>query len=143
MNPRIFKKLCKRASKALIASGYVENLDSISQRNDECPEICFTYKWEMKSYIGKDKHPKWPTTYIKTLDGTEGFGTMAGYYEPEWWDKSSLCMLRELVIDYFTDYGNFDEAEMSWPENKAPKRLRVSCVNAIRFYEELNAPKSP
>lgn len=139
MNPRIFKKLCKRASAALIKSGYTKNFEMVTQKNDECAEIVFSYNWELKSYLGKDKHPKWPTTYLNTLNGTEGFGAMDGYYETEWWDKSSLCMLIEAVNDHFTDWDNFDDGERSWPENKTPRQLRKSCVNAIKFYEGLNA----
>ncbi len=139
MNPRIFKKLCKRASLALIKSGYVKHLDFITQDNDESPEICMNYNWELKSFYNKKLHPKWPTMYLNTLDGTQGFGAMSGYYELEWWDKSSLCMLREAVFDHFTDWENFDDGEMSWPKNKTPEKIRSSPINAIKFYESLKA----
>lgn len=139
MNPRIFKKLCKRASLALIKSGYAKDLDMIAKNNDECPEVCMEYNWELKSFYDKKRHPKWPEMHLNTLNGTQGFGAMSGYYEPEWWDKSSLCMLTEAVFDHFTDWENFDDGEMSWPKNKTPKKIRESAIKAIKFYENLTA----
>jgi len=134
MNPRIFKKLCKQAAEVLVQSGHAKNLIKVQQSElcGDCPEITMSYKWERKSYQGK-KVPKsyginW---YVMTLDGTIGFGETSGYYEPEWWDKDALSMLREAVIDSFTDWGTCDGNK--WPDNHSPMILKKSCRHAIAY----------
>ncbi|MBY8106419.1 hypothetical protein KW456_04735 [Vibrio fluvialis] len=135
MNPRIFKKLCKKSAEILERSGYAKHLIKVqqSESDGDCPEITTSYKWERKSYQGK-KVPKksygvnW---HVMTLDGTIGFGETSGYYEPEWWDKDALSMLREAVIDSFTDWGTCDGD--SWPENNCPKILKRSPRHAVAY----------
>ncbi len=130
MNPRIFKKLTKKAAEVLEASGHVKNLIKVQQHimEGECPEITYGYKWERKSYQGKVHGKSWN---LLTLDGTVGFGETAGYYEPEWWDKDALSMLREYVFDSFTDWGTCDGE--SWPENHCPKLLKKSSRHALAY----------
>ncbi|WP_158138700.1 hypothetical protein [Vibrio metschnikovii] len=142
MNPRIFKKLCKKSAEILERSGFVKHLIKVQQCElyGECPEIAMTYKWERKSYQGK-KVPKsyginW---YVMTLDGTIGFGETSGYYEPEWWDEDALSMLRKAVIDSFTDWGACDGGK--WPDNNCPKILKRSSRHAVA-YAEVNFIKS-
>lgn len=138
MNPRIFKKLSKKSADILERSGCVKHLIKVQQHelDGDCPEITMPYKWERKSYQGKMYGKSW---LLLTLDGTVGFGATSGYYEPEWWDKDALSMLRGEVIESFTDWSTCDGDK--WPENNCPKILRRSSRHAVA-YAEANFIKS-
>lgn len=138
MNPRIFKKLTKAAAKE------IDRLNiAIGQRfevanEEDPPEITRIYKWERKSFYGKE----WSLTNnhnVKILDGVVGYGQIEGYYDPEWCDNDALSLLYTNVIDRFVDWKNFNGE--GWPEVKNHRKYTKTAVALINYAKTLKKGK--
>lgn len=112
MNPRILKKLSKRAdpfvaklAKGLTrfeTGGEVESIDS-SQK------IAIKYR---DHWAGKPNEYGYFTPKKRTV----GYGHMAGYYEREWEEDDAFSILQRMVADHFTDWRSFDFDSGDYPK---------------------------
>lgn len=134
MNSRIFKKLTKAASIEIDRLGlqcFGERFES-NYDDEDSPEIKRIYNWEKKSL---DRWRGKVTDSPKILQGTVGYGTMTGYYEPEWDDCDALSCLFDHVFELFTDWGNCDGG--NYPENYCPAILKTSARHLINYAKTL------
>ena len=80
MNPRILKKLTRKAEPIIIALGLTQHLERcVSGPDGDIDTDCKAdRKHRMRYPSGKI------SDYFTQLPGTVGYGGMSGYYEPEW-----------------------------------------------------------
>ncbi len=102
MNPRILKKLCKRADP------YIGKLTSLERHLCEGGDTIDTdQKMDRKHW------ERWSGNfnrygYFSPKKNTVVYGQMNGYYEPEWEENDAYSHLKQLVEDHFTDWKNWD-----------------------------------
>ena len=105
MNPRILKKLSKRAD-PIVSQLTNKTRFVTSEKNGmsgpesmQCVEKKYHERWRGKL----NEHG-----YFIVLDGTVGYGEMSGYYEPEWEDIDAYSLLQKMVRNHFTSWENFN-----------------------------------
>lgn len=135
MNPRILKKLTKKAEPIIIALGLTKGLDRVVSDAEGDVETCCKVdrKHRWRSRNGVFSH------YFDQLHGTVGYGCVQGYEEPEWGDYCCWSILKEYVFDSFTDWDNFHGD--GWPENHCPRKLIRNTAEILKFGRELAAAK--
>lgn len=118
MNLRILKKLSKRAAPLVVALGDSRERFKSEKWEGENPysRQAFERKhWRRcQARYPIDGDPKYMPRHGKQwivfrepsspLKGTEMFGSMDGYYEPEWGDKPAWAVLTEYVLSETTDW---------------------------------------
>ena len=145
MNPRIFKKLTKKAAYFIERLDAFESLTKIVVGADDVESTEQSRYWVHKKY--RDKFGN-----FTQLDGTVGFGCVSGYYEPggyyepEWSDTDALSMLYDWYIHQHVDYDAFPEyvtslskKEYTWKhafayakaQIKAQQRQRLRVLNDV------------
>lgn len=136
MNPRILKKLTKRAD-PYITEAYPHLTRVVVDINDH--ESVETHQRVERKYFERWRGKFNEYGYFTQLKGTIGFGCMSGYYEPEWVDTDAYSLLKEFVLDYFTDWKSFDPDEGGWPEIKVTLRNPSDVFKyADLIFKELN-----
>lgn len=100
MNPRIFKKLTKRAALLVEQLNDFNHLTKIVVGQNCVESTEMGSNWICRKY--RDKFG-----YAQQLDGTVGFGAVSGYYEPEWDDTDALSILYEWYIEIHADYSEY------------------------------------
>ena len=136
MNPRILKKLSKRADEL------IQKLDCTSAERvfygDEFDPCLRSSKMD-KRYVEHWQGKPNDQGYFRVLLNTIGYGEVSGYYEPEWEDSPAYDLLRGFVIDANTDWDNFDCDSGDYPELlitlKTPSQI-------FRAAEELLTPNA-
>lgn len=131
MNQRQFKKLCKQAAEIIDANqpSMAKIRFASNDMEPEPPEITCAYNWERKCLHGyKGRIVKEPELFPT---GIVGYGETTGYYEPEWSDKSALCILIDMVSEEFTDWSETNED--GWPECKMSEKMKRSPRKLIQF----------
>lgn len=111
MNPRILKKLTRRADPIVrkltkqhrIVVGY-----------DDCESV-ETYQRVEEKYLDRWNGEPNKYGYFRQLKGTVGYGEMSGYYEPEWSDKDAYSWLSSYLLYRFTDWSKVDEDSGEYP----------------------------
>lgn len=101
MNPRILKKLSKRA--AILIDGKCRYAKRYVIQRDDREYLDTTQRVDRKHYA------RWSGTpnrygYFAPLKGTIVYGDLVGYYEPEWSELDAYSLLVEMVVDRFTDW---------------------------------------
>jgi len=101
MNPRILKKLCKRADP------YVRKLTRLERFKAEGDSSIDTHQRVENKHLERWQGKPNKHGYFIALKNTIGYGERAGYYEPEWAENDAYSILKELVVDHFTDWKSF------------------------------------
>lgn len=102
MNPRILKKLSKRADP------YIKTLTTLHRFvTEKYDHIDCNQKIERK-WLTRINGNTNQFNMFNTYGGTIGYGEMHGYYEPEWHEKDAYTHLVQLVMDANTDWGSWD-----------------------------------
>lgn len=132
MNPRILKKLTKKAEPIIVALGLTRGLTRVvSDANGDVETCCkVDRKHRMRYPSGRI------SDYFDMLPGTIGYGGMSGYYEPEWDDKCCWSILKDHVFESFTDWGSCTEAT-GWPENNCPRKLKRNTAEILKYARTL------
>lgn len=122
MNPRILKKLSKKADVL------IKQLN-IQPASDRIVLISGDEGFDTRARVDRKHLRRWngipnSANYFRQLSGTVGYGSMLGYYESEWSDLDAWTILREYIIYSFDDWENVYED--SWPENRCPKRVKAN-----------------
>ena len=109
MNPRILKKLCKRADH------YVGKLaDHLERRILDHEDTIEPLPRMEKKYFERWNGKPNQHGYFIPLKNTIEYGCVYGYYEPEWEGADAYSHLKELVINHFTDW-------RAWNGGRHPK----------------------
>ncbi|WP_345873023.1 hypothetical protein [Shewanella algae] len=130
MNPRILKKLTKKADmliQALGVGGY-GNRCVIGEREG--------YGFETSVKVERKHLERWggkPNRYgyFVQLTETVGYGEMTGYYEREWSDLDAWSIIKSYVVDSFDDWKNAPDGE--WPINTCPRRVKANPAGILRY----------
>lgn len=132
MNPRILKKLTRKAEPIIICLGLTAGLERVLSGTDGDLEqtVQVDRKHRMRYRGGK------VSRHFSQLPGTVGYGGMSGYFEPEWSDRCSWSMLKEFVIESFTDWESY-RGHTGWPDNNCPRKLKRNPA-AILKHARLN-----
>lgn len=132
MNPRILKKLTRKAEPIIISLGLIKGLERV---------VAGPVDGDIENTVRVDRKYRWRyrggkiSAYFTQLPGTVGYGGMSGYYEPEWWDMCAWSMLKEFVFDSFSDWDKPDES--GWPENKCPRKLKRNPAAILRYARQM------
>ena len=124
MNPRIHKKLTKKAAIIIDQIGQWKHLHKVIVDVDGVESVETNVKVDLKHRDRwfKDKHKA--RREFKQLAGTVGYGCVSGYEYSEWEDSCAWSILRNYIIESFTDWGSFSGE--GWPENHCPRRVKAS-----------------
>lgn len=112
MNPRILKKLSKRADPIVRK---LVTIDRFVINDSRDRQIDSSQRMEKKHWERWGKKPN-RYGYFKALMGTVGYGKMQGYYEREWEENDAYSILKNLVADHFTDWESFDYESDEYPK---------------------------
>ncbi len=132
MNPRILKKLTRKAEPIIIRLGLTKGLERVLSGHDG----------DLEQTVRVDRKHHWRyrggkfSQHFSQLAGTVGYGGMSGYYEPEWYDRCCWSMLKDFVFESFTDWENY-HGHTGWPDNKCPRKLKRNTA-AILKHARLN-----
>lgn len=126
MNPRVFKKLTKKAA------CFVEQLDDFKHLTKIVVGVdCIESTEQSRYWICKKYRDKFGD--CAQLNGTVGFGSVSGYYEPEWSDNDALSLLYQWYIEQHVDYEKYPEyvtslskKEHSWKHAFAYAKAQIN-----------------
>ena len=136
MNPRILKKLTRKAEPIIVALGLTQHLDRVVSGHDG----------DIETHCRVDRKHRWRchdgsfSRYFDQLPGTVGYGAMSGYYEPEWDDNCCWSMLKDHVFECFTDWGSCTETS-GWPDNHCPRKLKRNPAEILKYARTLAESK--
>ena len=110
MNPRILKKLSKRADPIVAQITQLERF--VTRPGDDIDSSQRVERKYVDRWFGKpNKHG-----YFLPLKGTVGYGQTTGYYEEEWEEDDAYSVLKRIVESYFTDWSSFDFDSGDYPQ---------------------------
>lgn len=112
MNPRILKKLSKKAAPLVARLTQLERFETCSGEDIDCNQRMDRKHWERFRGRVNDRG------YFIAKKNTVGFGCMSGYEEPEWEELDAYSHLKNLVAVHFTDWGQCDGE--SYPQCSVP-----------------------
>ena len=124
MNPRIFKKLTKKAAVIIDQLGCCNNLHKVVVDVHDVESVETYVKADLKHRDRWFKDKQYGRRQFTQLSGTVGYGCVSGYYEQEWEDSCAWSILRNHIIESFTDWKNFHGD--GWPKNYCPKRVKAN-----------------
>lgn len=131
MNPRILKKLTKKAEPIIVALGLTKHYERCVSGPD----------FEIETYCQVDRKYRWRcrdgsvSRYFNQLPGTVGYGRVRGYDEPEWSDNCCWSILKHYVFESFTDWDNFHGE--GWPKNHCPRKLKRNPAEILKYARSL------
>lgn len=139
MNPRILKKLTRKAEPIIIALGLTKGFHRVCVGVNDNENVGDRFKCDRKHW------ERWGGKineygYVTQLSGTVGYGCMSGYYEPEWDDENCWYILKSYVFDSFTDWKSY-HGENDGPKNHCPHKLKRNTAAILKFGRELAAAK--
>lgn len=140
MNPRIFKKLTKKAALIIDQLGCCSTHQKVTVGEHDFESVETSVKADLKHRDRWWKDKQRGRRHFRQLNGTVGYGCVSGYYEPEWEDSCAWSILHNHVIDSFTDWKNFDGD--GWPENHCPRRIKSSPAGIFRHAKYLVLAKA-
>ncbi|MGI3042323.1 hypothetical protein ACRTDM_11300 [Shewanella algae] len=129
MNPRILKKLTKKADLIIQAIG-------IQYYGKRCVLTLDDQGFETNVKVERKHLERWGRKpnrygYFVQLTGTVGYGGMVGYYEPEWSDLDAWSIIKSYVVDSFDDWKSAPDGE--WPINTCPRRVMANPAGILRY----------
>ena len=124
MNPRIFKKLTKKAAVIIDKLGCCNNLHKVVVDVHDVESVETYVKVDLKHRDRWFNDKQYGRLHFTQLSGTVCYGCVSGYYEREWEDSCAWSILRSYVIDSFTDWKNFRGD--GWPDNNCPKKVKAN-----------------
>lgn len=132
MNPRILKKLTRKAEPIIIALGLTKGLERVESGPDGDVETCCTvdrkHRWRSRN-VAFSHH-------FNQMHGTVGYGCVSGYDEPEWDDDCCWSILAGYVFESFTDWENYN-GEDGGPKNHCPHKLKRNTAAILKYSREL------
>lgn len=131
MNPRILKKLTKKADVLIQAIGIQDYGKRYVLDRRESESFETNVKVERKHLDRWGGNPN-KYGYFNQLNGTVGYGGMVGYYEPEWSDLDAWSILKSYVISEFDDWENVTH-DRGWPINTCPRRVKANPAGILRY----------
>lgn len=136
MNPRILKKLTRKAEPIIVALGLTQHLERCVSGPygdiETCCKVDRKHRWRSRN--GTFSH------YFDQLHGTVGYGCVSGYYEPEWDDNCCWSMLKDYVFESFTDWGSCTEST-GWPDDNCPRKLKRNTAAILKYARQLAKQK--
>ena len=133
MNPRIFKKLTKKASVIGEKIGAFRKLERVVVSDDDGVETAVNVDMKHRDRFYKNKI--YGRSHFQQLHGTVGYGCVSGYEYQEWSDYDAYSELRKYIIDSFTDWENFQGE--GWPENNCPRAIKRNVGAMFRYARSL------
>lgn len=126
MNPRILKKLSKKAEPIIAALGLTKGLERCLSGHEGDVETCVVVDLKHRTRYPGGRFGD----SFEQIPGVVGYGEMSGYYEPEWRDRCCWSILKDFVFE------SFDEwicAENEWPENHCPRKLKRNPAAILKY----------
>ena len=135
MNPRIFKKLTKKAALLIDKLGCCKHKHKVVVGVHDAESIETHVKADLKHRDRWYKDKQYGRCHFTQLSGTVGYGCVSGYYEQEWEDSCAWSILRNHVVDSFTDWKDFKGE--GFPDNNCPKKVKANPAGIFRHAKSL------